>query len=78
MTMRENGLWDSVHRLSLPENVHLHTTPGAVELPDDDGTRVFLLPAPLRYLASDDDLTAYMDAAAPTPDGAIRIGMAHG
>lgn len=74
---RENGLWDSVRRLNLPENVHLHTTPGVVELPHDDGTRVSLLPAPLRYLASDDDLTAYMDAA-PTPDGAIRIGMAHG
>lgn len=74
---RENGLWDRIRRLSLPENVHLHTSPGAVEIADDDGVRVFLLPAPLRYLASSDDLTGYMDAE-PTPTGAMRIGMAHG
>jgi hypothetical protein len=74
---RENGLWDRLRRLTLGENVHLHTTPGPVKIADDDGASVFLLPAPLRYQASSDDLTAYMDAA-PTPDGALRIGMAHG
>lgn len=74
---RDNGLWDQLRGLPLPENVHRHTNPGAVKIADDDGASVFLLPAPLRYLASSDDLTAYMDAE-PTPAGAIRIGMAHG
>ena len=75
--VRDNGLWDRLRRLNLPDNVHLHTNPGAIEIAEDDGAGIFLLPAPLRYLASGDDLTAYMDAA-PTPEGAIRIGMAHG
>ena len=44
---------------------------------DDDGTPVFLLPAPLPHIANVDDLTGYMDKEA-TPEGAIRIGMAHG
>src|SRR5215831_110997 len=74
---RENGLWDRLRRTALPRNVHLHTTPGAVAIAEDDGTSVFLLPAPLRYVASSDDPTAYMDNE-PTPDGAVRIGVAHG
>jgi DNA repair exonuclease SbcCD nuclease subunit len=75
--VRENGLWDRLGRLGLPANVHVYTNPGAVEIAGDAGTEVFLLPAPLRYRSNDDDLTAYMDSA-PTPEGAIRIGMAHG
>ena len=75
--MRENGLWDRLLRTNLPENVHLHTSPGAVKIMDDDGRPVFLLPAPLPHIANVDDLTAYMDKEV-TPDGAIRIGMAHG
>jgi DNA repair exonuclease SbcCD nuclease subunit len=75
--LRENGLWDRLSRTNLPKNVHLHTTPGAVKIMDDDGTPVFLLPAPLPHIASVDDLTGYMDKEA-TPEGAIRIGMAHG
>jgi hypothetical protein len=63
--------------MGLPENVHLHTNPGKVMIADEDGVSVFLLPAPLRYMASTEDLTTYMDAE-PTPEGAIRIGMAHG
>ena len=74
---RDNGLWDRIGRPGLPENVQLHTKPGAMKIGDDDGTDVFLLPAPLRYRSSEDDLTAYMDGE-PTPEGAIRIGMAHG
>jgi DNA repair exonuclease SbcCD nuclease subunit len=73
---RENGLWDRLARMQLPPNVRLHTTPGAVKIADD-GTPVYLLPAPLRYISSADDLTSYMDNE-PTPNGAIRIGMAHG
>jgi DNA repair exonuclease SbcCD nuclease subunit len=75
--LRENGLWDRLARMHLPANVSLHTTPVAANIADDDGTPVFLLPAPLRHIASVGDVTAYMDEEA-TPDGAIRIGMAHG
>ncbi|MGH7044769.1 MAG: metallophosphoesterase family protein [Stellaceae bacterium] len=74
---RENGLWDRLRRLGLPANVRLHTDPGAVQIADGDGASVFLLPAPLRHLASNDDLTAYMDREA-TPAGVVRIGIAHG
>ena len=75
--VRENGLWDRLRRQGLPQNVHAHTDHGAVKIAEEDGTEVFLLPAPFRYRSSDEDLTAYMDNAA-TPEGAIRIGMAHG
>jgi DNA repair exonuclease SbcCD nuclease subunit len=75
--LRESGIWDQLRRMQLPENVRLHTTPGAVKITEDDGRPVFLLPAPLRHRASADDLSSYMDEE-PTPEGAIRIGMAHG
>jgi DNA repair exonuclease SbcCD nuclease subunit len=74
--VRENGLWDRLARMQLPANVRLHTTPGAVKI-TDDGALVYLLPAPLRHISSAGDLTSYMDNEV-TPDGAIRIGMAHG
>jgi DNA repair exonuclease SbcCD nuclease subunit len=51
--------------------------PGAVKIADDDGPPVFLLPAPLAHISTVDDLTSYMDRET-TPEGAIRIGMAHG
>jgi DNA repair exonuclease SbcCD nuclease subunit len=73
----ENGLWDRLARMQLPENVRLHTQPGAVQIADHNGVPVFLLPSPLRHTASPDDLSSYMNQEA-TPDGAIRIGMAHG
>lgn len=75
--VRENGLWDRLARGNLPENICLHTGPGAVKIADDDGTPVFLLPAPLPHIANVDDLTGYMDKEL-TPEGAIRVGMAHG
>jgi DNA repair exonuclease SbcCD nuclease subunit len=74
---RENGLWDRLARLQLPSNVTLHVRPGAVEIAGNGAVPIFLLPAPLRFTSSMDDLTAYMDKE-PTPEGAIRIGMAHG
>jgi hypothetical protein len=74
---RENGLWDRLARMQLPATVKLHTQPGAVQIADDDGMPVFLLPSPLLHTASPDDLTSYMNKEA-TPDGAVRIGMAHG
>jgi len=75
--VRENGLWDHLLRNNLPANVKLHLVPGAVKITDDDGTPVFLLPAPLAHISTIDDLTSYMDKEG-TPEGAIRIGMAHG
>jgi DNA repair exonuclease SbcCD nuclease subunit len=74
---RENGLWDRLARTQLPANVRLHTRPGAVQIAEDGGVPVFLLPAPLHHISSAEDLSAYMDKET-TPDGAIRIGMAHG
>jgi DNA repair exonuclease SbcCD nuclease subunit len=74
---RENGLWDRLVRMQLPSNVTLHSRPGAVQIADEGGVPVFLLPAPLRFTSSVDDLTAYMDEEV-TPEGAMRIGMAHG
>jgi DNA repair exonuclease SbcCD nuclease subunit len=74
--LRENGLWDRLARMQLPANVRVYTTPGAVKIADT-GAPVYLLPAPLRHISSAGDLTSYMDNEA-TPDGAIRIGMAHG
>jgi hypothetical protein len=68
--VRENGLWERLSRTNLPENVHLHTSPGAVKIMEDDGTPVFLLPAPLPHIANVDDLAGYMDKEA-TPEGAI-------
>lgn len=70
---RENGLWDRLARMPLPDNIRLHVRPGAVGLGDGG----VLLPAPFHLRTSADDLTSYMDAEA-TPDGAIRIGLAHG
>lgn len=74
---REDGLWDRIARTQPPQNVHLHVKPGAVSIADDDGPPVYLLPAPLLHRSNTDDLTAYMTDAT-TPEGAIRIGLAHG
>ena len=74
---REDGLWDRIARAQLPKNATLHTNPGATQIAEDDGLPVYLLPAPLRYTSSADDLSTYMDSEA-TPEGAIRIGVAHG
>jgi DNA repair exonuclease SbcCD nuclease subunit len=74
---RENGLWDRLARMQVPANVSLHVRPGAVQITDEGTQSVFLLPAPLHHTSSSQDLTAYMNTEA-TPEGAIRIGMAHG
>lgn len=65
-------LWaEMAHRA--PQNVTLATAPAPVEL----GPGVVLLPAPCTTRRPGRDLTAWMDAAA-TPEGALRIGLAHG
>jgi DNA repair exonuclease SbcCD nuclease subunit len=70
---RPGGVWDRLRAQDLPENVHLQLEPAAVAL--DAATQ--LLPAPLVRRQSVDDPTAWMNAAA-TPEGSIRIGLAHG
>jgi DNA repair exonuclease SbcCD nuclease subunit len=75
--IRENGLWARLIRSKLPDNVRLYLDPGAVEIGAESAPSASLLPAPLKLISSADDLTGYMDRE-PTPEGAIRIGLAHG
>ncbi len=70
---RPGGVWDRLRALGVPPNVRLHLSPEPVAL----GESCFLLPAPLTSKAETRDLTAHMDASS-TPEGAIRIGLAHG
>lgn len=71
---RPNGLWDQLLRKGVPDNVivHVESTPRIFE---SDGFAV--LPAPLLYRRTLQDPTAYIDDA-ETPDGIIRVGLAHG
>jgi DNA repair exonuclease SbcCD nuclease subunit len=71
---RPNGLWDRIARHGLPDNVRLHREPQPCPLGPGDA---WLLPAPLRRRQILSDPTVWMDEAA-TPEGAIRIGLAHG
>ena len=70
------GVWTRLLRdNAAPDNVKLHLEPAPVLL---DGTHdAWLLPAVLQRRHTLSDLTAYMDDA-PTPEGALRVGMAHG
>jgi DNA repair exonuclease SbcCD nuclease subunit len=72
---RPNGLWDRVARLDLPSNIQLLLD--AKPISAGEGLPAWLLPAPLTSRQSLDDITAWMDEA-PTPDGNLRIGVAHG
>lgn len=67
-----DGLWDRVESLA-PENVKSlrHQKPVEIE------TGVFVLPAPWQRIQHGQDLTSWMDGA-ETPQGAFRIGLAHG
>ncbi|AVX06050.1 hypothetical protein MXMO3_03547 (plasmid) [Maritalea myrionectae] len=71
---RPHGLWDQLLRRDVPFNVifHIDSEPRIFE---SDGFAV--LPAPLQYRRTLQDPTAYMDET-ETPDGIIRIGLAHG
>ncbi len=70
---RGQGLWDRVRKAGLPPNVHLHLAAEPAGL----GPDAVLLPAPLRRKSEVTDLTEWMNGAA-TPEGALRIGLAHG
>jgi hypothetical protein len=67
------GPWDRVVGRGLPVNVRAHLEPAPVALAGG----VALLPAPLARRRTLADPTAWMDQAR-TPEGALRIGLAHG
>ena len=69
------GVWRLVQRLDvLPVNVHLALEPKVVELAE---LRLAVLCAPLTQRHTYGDLTDWFDER-DTPDGWLRIGMAHG
>ncbi|MBV9655130.1 MAG: DNA repair exonuclease [Acetobacteraceae bacterium] len=68
------GPWERLARAGLPDNVRAHLTPEPA--PIGDGT-AWIIPAPLTRRHAAGDPTQTMDAAC-TPDGAIRVGLAHG
>lgn len=70
---RPDGVWDRLARLGLPANVRPLLEPAPVAL----SCGAHVLPAPLLRRSETADLTAWWDQA-PTPPGALRIGLAHG
>jgi DNA repair exonuclease SbcCD nuclease subunit len=69
------SVWTRMRRLGLlPDNVHLALEAEPLLLCSG---RLAVLPAPLRRRREADDLTAWYDAA-ETPEGAVRVGLAHG
>jgi DNA repair exonuclease SbcCD nuclease subunit len=70
---RPGGVWDRMQRFGFPRNVVAALSAAPLTLAD----RVALLPAPLTTKNPGRDPTAWMDTAA-TPEGVLRIGLAHG
>lgn len=70
-----NGVWSRVLKAGLPDNVTAHLEP--VPTPMNAGETAWLLPGVLTRRHTMTDTTAWMDGAA-TPEGAMRIGLAHG
>ena len=67
------GIWDRVRTFGPAENVIIHDEARPLEVQPG----VHILPAPLFGKTASSDPTGWMDEAV-TPDGAIRIGLAHG
>ncbi|MFQ3623618.1 MAG: metallophosphoesterase [Acetobacteraceae bacterium] len=75
---RPGGLWERLGRKGWPSNVRPHLSPEPVELDPVAGEpRAVLLPAPLGHRRAPGDPTGWMDQA-PSPEGALRVGLAHG
>jgi DNA repair exonuclease SbcCD nuclease subunit len=70
---RPGGVWERLARAGLPDNVCVYVSGQPCEI--EPG--VWLLPAPLLARSQSDDPTVWMDSA-DVPDGALRIGLAHG
>jgi len=68
-----NGIWHRFITSGLPENVRVHTAPGAIGI----APGIELLASPLRTRHLAHDPTAWMDEHRSPPD-TIRIGLAHG
>lgn len=69
------SVWTRLSRLTiLPDNVYLALTPEPLLLQQ---ARLAILPAPLTQRHTYDDTTAWFDHA-ETPNGWLRIGLAHG
>lgn len=71
-SLQASELWSQLAR-EAPANVILATEAAPIEL----AANAFLLPAPCTVRRPGRDLTEWIDGAA-TPEGAIRIGLAHG
>lgn len=69
---RPGGVWERVARRAAP-NLILATEARPIEI----APGVVLLPCPPRSSAPGRDLTDWLDTA-PTPPGALRLGLAHG
>ncbi len=67
------SVWARVKQDELPAAVRLHLDAAPVQLAE----ACYLLPAPLYAKAMTRDPTAWFDQS-KTPDGALRIGLAHG
>lgn len=70
---RAGGVWSGVVGGGLPGNVRVHLEAKLVDI----APGVVLLPAPLTSKRTSSDPTAWMDGA-PSPAGAVRVGLAHG
>jgi DNA repair exonuclease SbcCD nuclease subunit len=68
------SVWQRLDVLGCPKNIHIALEPNPIILADG---RLAVLPAVLRRRHEIEDLTAAWDAAA-TPDGVVRVGLAHG
>ncbi|QFI70642.1 DNA double-strand break repair protein Mre11 (plasmid) [Sinorhizobium alkalisoli] len=71
-SLQASQLWTTL-RAEAPENVLLAVEPQPIEL----ASGVVLFPAPCTTRRPGRDLTEWMDGQA-TPDGTLRIGLAHG
>lgn len=69
------SVWTQAARIrAVPDNVHVLLEPGVSEFREQG---FVVLAAPLTQRQTYDDLTAWFDTAA-TPEGLLRIGLAHG
>ncbi|KAB0267746.1 DNA repair exonuclease [Microvirga brassicacearum] len=69
-----HSVWTRMQAMDLPSNIIIADKPEPISLWND---RAIVLPAPLRRRRESLDQTEWFDGAS-SPDGAARIGLAHG